>query len=97
MPALQLMGDEFITRPVKATDLVPGDVVSLKGGPARVYGWAELPLSGRIVLGFMDVNCFASKFLWSGWTAAACPNPPRMREVVVDPDALYPTFPPNRG
>lgn len=96
MSALQLMGDEFNTRPVRAEELVPGMVVRLKGGPALVYGWGELPLSGRIVLGLLDVNCFASELLWSGWTPAACPLPPRKREVVVSPDTVYLTFP-DRG
>ena len=88
-----LRGNEFNTRPVFASDLVPGDVVNLKGGPAVIYGWAELPVSGRIVLGLRDVNTAATAEMWIGWTPLALSEITPDREVIVSADTVYLTFP----
>ena len=87
-----MYGDEFKTRPVWAEDLVPGDVVNLKGGPAVVYATGELLLSGRVVLGLKDVGYWTDGDGWSGWVSAACPTYPRTREIVVPAGLVYPTF-----
>jgi hypothetical protein len=91
-----MQGNEFSTRPVRAEELVPGMVVNLKGGPAVVYGWGELPLSGRIVLGLRDVFTAPAgevAEMWIGWTPLALSEITPDREVVVSAGTRYPVFP----